>query len=56
MTACYCLQDGGGVSSDGALPQAQPLSVSSERELRAELESIASVLSKGAAAVDWEKR
>eukprot|EP00878_Enallax_costatus_P031208 GHUV01034104.1.p1 GENE.GHUV01034104.1~~GHUV01034104.1.p1 ORF type:complete len:529 (+),score=166.68 GHUV01034104.1:627-2213(+) len=49
-------KDGGGVGSDGALPPAQPLVVSSERELRAEMDKILGLLSKGAAVVDWEKR
>lgn len=51
-----CVQDGGGISSDGALPQAKALSVSSERELHGELDKIVGLLSKGAAAVDWEQR
>eukprot|EP00775_Hariotina_reticulata_P009313 gene9313-9478_t len=49
-------KDGGGFTSDGVLPQAEPLYVSTERELRSELERIMDTLSKGAAAVDWEKR
>jgi hypothetical protein len=32
------------------------LYASSERELRGEMEQIMDILSKGAAAVDWEKR
>lgn len=48
------MQDGGGITADGVLPEAPAICVSSERELRAELEQIYATLGRSAA--DWEKR
>jgi CLASP N terminal len=59
LTLCYThrtLQDGGGIGTDGSLPEAQPLYVSSERDLVVEMERLTATLSGGAASTDWEKR
>lgn len=47
------MQDGGGITNTGDLAEAPTLLVNSERELRAEVESIQAAL---APAVDWQKR
>lgn len=49
----YLLQDGGGYTADGELPEVVSLSVSSDRELKSELDRIQAAL---AATGDWDKR
>ena len=48
------MQDGGGITADGVLPEAQALCVHSERELLRELDQIQGILAGGAG--DWDKR
>lgn len=47
--------DAGGVTADGDLPPAAPVPVSSERELRAEMEAATAVLAQAPNA-DWQQR
>lgn len=47
------LQDSGGYTKSGEVPHADPVSISSERELRAELESLTKELHVD---IDWTKR
>lgn len=49
--------DGGGVGMSGELPQAPPLEVASERELRGEMDGILSIFTGAdGGAADWQKR
>jgi hypothetical protein len=49
----HAWQDSGGFTKSGEVPEAEPISISSERELRAEVDNLIKNLH---ADVDWTKR